>query len=99
MKNIEICILESWGQLENVNKDCWFQCNKQQGKCIWCGTDGLCCKNGTKGSGCDGTFGGKTGHRCVIKAGKHIKKAFDIGRKICNFNFWEVTSMSGPALG
>ena len=76
MKNIEICILDSWGQLENVNKDCWFQCNKQQGKCNWCGTDGWCCKAGTIGNGCDGTFGGRKGHRCALKPGTYLKLGF-----------------------
>merc|ERR1711971_379719 len=30
--------------LENGGKDCWTKCNKKQGKCNFCGFDGLCCK-------------------------------------------------------
>ena len=41
-----------------------------QGKCNWCGKDGLCCKMGSFGNGCDGTFGGESGHICALKPGK-----------------------------
>ena len=50
--------------------DCWNGCNKQQGKCDWCGTEGWCCRIGWTGNGCDGLFGGSRGHLCVSKPGK-----------------------------
>ena len=54
-------------ELENGGEACWSECNHQKGKCEWCGIEGYCCKKGSLGNGCDGTFGGETGHRCVIK--------------------------------
>ena len=57
--------------LENSGKNCLVGCNKKQGKCDWCGMDGWCCRKGTDwvGNGCDGTFGGPSSHRCVLKPG------------------------------
>ena len=57
------------GSLENSGEDCWNGCNYQGGKCDWCGIDGWCCRQGVIGNGCDGTFGGETSHRCVLKPG------------------------------
>ena len=56
-------------KLENAGKECWRKCGKKQGPCLWCGTEGMCCKQDKKwiGDGCDGTFGGKTMHTCSIK--------------------------------
>merc|ERR1719464_445296 len=51
--------------LKNGGKDCWNGCNKQQGKCDWCGVDGWCCRQNWIGNGCDGAIGGKNGHQCV----------------------------------
>ena len=49
--------------------DCWGPC-AGQGKCLWCGTLGLCCTKNPgwtdKYGGCDGTVGGSTGHECVM---------------------------------
>ena len=43
------------------------QCNNNQGKCNYCGFDGLCCKKGLTGNGCDGSFGGSNQHQCALK--------------------------------
>ena len=60
-------------ELENGGKDCWNVCHTQYpwagGKCDWCGKDGWCCKKGTIGNGCDGTFGGSFNHQCALKPG------------------------------
>ena len=53
--------------LQHANEDCLDKCNKLEGKCDWCGTDGWCCAKNQIGSGCDGTFGGDPGHQCVLK--------------------------------
>ena len=52
--------------LENADQDCWYGCNQQQGKCSWCGQNGYCCKDGTPGNGCDGSFGGVSIHACTL---------------------------------
>lgn len=54
-------------KLTHANEDCWSQCQGKEGKCSWCGTEGYCCKKGSIGGGCDGSFGGKTGHVCALK--------------------------------
>ena len=53
-------------QLRNVGIGCWNPCGKKQGPCLWCGRDGMCCKQDNKwiGDGCDGTIGGRDKHRC-----------------------------------
>ena len=53
--------------MENGGKNCLVGCNKEQGKCDWCGMDGWCCRKDWVGNGCDGTFGGPSSHRCVLK--------------------------------
>merc|ERR1711902_183271 len=54
-------------QLKNTGTDCWSKCNAIQGRCDWCGTEGFCCrKNWDAGNGCDGSFGGKEKHECVL---------------------------------
>ena len=53
--------------MENGGKDCFDVC-KKQGRCDWCGMDGLCCRKDRIGNGCDGTFGGHN-HQCVLKPG------------------------------
>ena len=53
--------------MENGGKDCFDVC-KKQGRCDWCGMDGLCCRKDRIGNGCDGTFGGHD-HQCVLKPG------------------------------
>ena len=58
--------------LENENKDCWRNCNFQQGPCNWCGLNGMCCKQGVIGNGCDGTFGGENAHACAMKSSKSL---------------------------
>ena len=61
--------------VKNEGIDCWNGCGRRQGECAWCG-DGMCCRLGWKGNGCDGKMGqaGK-GHVCTGKSetdtGKH----------------------------
>ena len=55
-----------------LGEDCWDGCNKQQGKCEWCGSEGYCCRQGWEGNECDGTFGGPNNHQCVLKPGKEM---------------------------
>jgi len=52
--------------LKNSGKQCWTQCNKQQGQCGYCGT-GLCCRKSwdDRSRGCDGSIGGDGEHICV----------------------------------
>ena len=57
------------GILENDGKDCWSECNQQEGRCNWCGTRGWCCKLSSIGSGCNGLFGGENNHQCKLKPG------------------------------
>ena len=63
-------------ELENGGKDCWNVCHTHYpwagGKCDWCGKDGWCCKKGTIGNGCDGTFGGPFNHQCALKPGMNV---------------------------
>ena len=65
-------------EIQNLGKDCWSQCNKKQGPCSWCGAKGRCCtmKSGwtDKSNGCDGYFGGATGHQCAIKPSNNLFK-------------------------
>ena len=59
----------------NHGKDCWDECDEQQGLCSWCGTGGFCCRKELKlayiGNGCDGNFGGDNYHACAIPPGKN----------------------------
>ena len=57
--------------MKNAGQSCWLDCNKQQGKCEWCGTEGYCCmKDWPAGNGCDGSFGGENGHECLLRPTK-----------------------------
>ena len=49
-----------------MGEECYSKCNEKQGKCVWCG-EGLCCRKGFQGGGCDGSFGGQSNHQCVTK--------------------------------
>ena len=62
--------------LENGFQDCWDDCNKQEGKCAWCGTDGWCCRKDWVGNGCDGNIGGPNDHQCVLKTGTYKYYSF-----------------------
>ena len=44
---------------------CWVECNWLLGPCNWCGTQGMCCRVGTEGNGCDGTMGGHGHYYCT----------------------------------
>ena len=50
--------------LKNVGKKCW-----EQGQNDYCGTNGWCCRKGSTGNGCDGSFGGTMNYRCSPKPG------------------------------
>ena len=53
---------------KNYGLDCWNGCSSKQGQCAWCGTEGMCCRIGWTGNGCDGNMGIKDlGHVCVEK--------------------------------
>ena len=56
-------------KIQNVGQNCWIECKNTQGPCTWCGTNGFCCRKDWKGNGCDGLFGGKSSHVCVLKPG------------------------------
>lgn len=52
-------------ELKNTGENCWPECDKTDGLCDWCGTKGGCCRKNWVANGCDGTMGGRRGHRCV----------------------------------
>ena len=58
--------------MQNGGEDCLHDCNYQEGKCDWCGTDGWCCRINSVGNGCDGSFGGPGSHQCGLKPSKYI---------------------------
>ena len=58
--------------LQNGGEDCLHDCNYQEGKCDWCGTDGWCCRINSVGNGCDGSFGGPGSHQCALKPSKYM---------------------------
>ena len=64
-------------KLEHANEQCWWggMCNKKQGKCNYCGTEGFCCRQDwhDTSAGCDGTFGGIGMHQCVLKRKNFFK--------------------------
>lgn len=61
--------------LENMGEICWDPCDEKQGACEFCGLDGVCCRKGYTGNGCDGEIGGDDHHRCASKPGTFaIKK-------------------------
>ena len=63
-------------EIANKGKDCWKGCEKTQGRCEWCGTEGWCCRLGWEGNGCDGSMGAEgMGHVCTGK-GNHRCKIF-----------------------
>jgi len=67
--SVQASTIPASSDLTNTGKDCWYKCGSKQGPCEWCGTKGMCCKNGfkDKSNGCDGTFGGLTRHECDLK--------------------------------
>ena len=61
-------------KLKNIGDSCLAKCS-QSGPCVWCGTEGLCCKkDGVESNGCDGLTGGINEHECAEKIlGKHFE--------------------------
>ena len=55
---------------KNLGEDCWWGCSQTQGACAWCGTEGLCCRKGHVGNGCDGQVGDDDFHMCVKNEGR-----------------------------
>merc|ERR1712117_18557 len=53
--------------LMNVGEDCWSECDERDGPCSWCGTSGLCCREGWTGNGCHGQIGGESMHMCTCE--------------------------------
>jgi len=62
---------EPAGSVSHSGQDCWDSCNRQQGRCRWCGA-GSCCRKGWADEfvGCDGQMGHPDYHVCVA-AGDH----------------------------
>jgi len=54
-------------KVNNGNKKCFDACGKKMGPCNFCGPDGLCCKKGYAGNGCDGKIGKTDKYRCIWK--------------------------------
>ena len=55
--------------LVNQGKVCISECN-EMGPCPYCGREGLCCRIGYIGDGCDGKVGGQNGYECVSRPGR-----------------------------
>ena len=52
--------------VKNVGTQCWYQCGKKDGKCLFCGEGGLCCRHGFVGNECNGKIGlDKSHHLCT----------------------------------
>ena len=51
--------------VKNEGEKCWRKCNKKAGPCSWCGSDGMCCRQGWTGNGCDGNVGGTNRLECT----------------------------------
>ena len=70
--------------LQNPGDDCWDGCNRQQGRCSWCGT-GMCCRHNWQNTsnGCSGVLGipGR-GHVCVNADGS-LNSTEDGGGFVC----------------
>ena len=56
--------------LANIGEECKSQYGCEEGPCASCGSEGLCCKKGSSGSGCSGLVGGTTRHECTGHKGK-----------------------------
>lgn len=65
-----ICVTYPGPGLENMGETCWYPCDKKEGACGFCGLDGVCCRKGYTGNGCDGKIGGDDDHRCASKPEK-----------------------------
>ena len=57
--------------LINGRDQCWSECNKRDGKCDFCGSNGYCCRKGYNNNGCDGKIGGNDHHICVTYPGNN----------------------------
>ena len=57
------------GGVHNEGEECFLRCKKKNGKCLWCGEEGMCCIKGISGirDGCDGHVGGVGRHECTAK--------------------------------
>ena len=53
--------------LHNEGKGCWYECGRKQGRCDYCG-NGMCCRLGWVGGGCDGSHGTSSGHHGCVAA-------------------------------
>jgi len=53
--------------LMHKDENCWDACNKEDGKCEWCGS-GMCCRLGPSwtGGGCKGTIGSSQDHHLCV---------------------------------
>ena len=57
------------GGIQNEGQQCWDQCGHKNGDCDWCGSEGMCCRQGGHWAkdGCDGSVGGHNRHECAKK--------------------------------
>jgi len=97
-------LLSTIPKLQNVGRECWLQCNQVDGRCLFCGTEGLCCRMGMlwKGNECDGKIGiSSDHHHCVARPEDSLLPAYwDEGScgPYGNDHNWEWcdTNMGGP---
>ena len=81
----------------NTGKDCWYKCNRRQGPCPWCGSEGYCCTqqndwNDTS-NGCDGTFGGVSMHECALKPSNLLVKIKVFSTSSKSFEIFHVSKI------
>ena len=57
--------------VRKVGFNCFEMCDRIEGNCTWCGTEGMCCSRTVwTGPDCDGSFGGIE-HECVDPPSKN----------------------------
>jgi len=98
---LSVCKFEVFGKMGeaprvmNEDKDCWSPCNKKQGKCEtdFCGSEGMCCKFGLEGDGCNGAMGkeGHDGHTCSHATTIGVDRSFPLagGCLAASDNTWQ----------
>ena len=61
-------------EIMNEGQNCFEECERKKGPCGWCGTQGLCCKEGHPQNGCESDMGGTDDSKCVAAASADIGK-------------------------
>lgn len=54
------------GALRNNGVDCWHHCGDRGGTCSFCGTEGVCCREGHGDPAACGGRGGRDYHTCIL---------------------------------